>query len=144
MERHCALQQKRVRLVASNVVINIPLPEGPQLSCYDTLAEAKGWSGPAANLLQRNSFAHVRTYAKPAFTVTSGPHRISGTTIGGMTDQHILTARDRSILQGWPSDDPMVFPPGNTEADSRVLVADLIPPPFAMALAIGDVFSHAS
>ena len=86
MERHCALPQKRVRLVVSNVVINIPLPEGPQLSCYDALAEAKGWSGPAANLLQRNSFAHVRTCAKPAFIVTSGPHHIGGTAIGGMTD----------------------------------------------------------
>ena len=57
-----------------------------------------------------------------------------------MTDQHIPTARDRSVLQGWPLDDPVVFPPGNTETDIRVLLADLIPPPFAMALAIGDVF----
>jgi hypothetical protein len=140
MERHCALPQKRARLLVSNIVISIPLHEGPQLSCYDALAEVKGWSGPAANLLQRNSFAHVRTCAKPAFTVTSGPHHIGGTTIGGMTDQHIPTARDRSILQGWPLDDPMVFPPGNSETDNRVLVADLIPPPFATVLAIGDVF----
>ena len=105
-----------------------------------SFVEVKGWSGPAANLLQRDSFAHVRTCAKPSFTVTSGPHHIGGTTIGGMTDQHIPTARDRSILQGWPSDDPMVFPPGNTETDNRVLVADLIPPPFATVLAAGDVF----
>ena len=34
----------------------------------------------------------------------------------------------------------MVFPPGNTETDNRVLVADLIPPTFATVLAIGDVF----
>jgi hypothetical protein len=34
----------------------------------------------------------------------------------------------------------MVFPPGNSETDNRVLVADLIPPPFATVLAIGDVF----
>ena len=57
------LPQKRARLLVSNIVINIPLHEGLRLSCYDALAEVKGWSGPAANLLQRNSFAHVRTCA---------------------------------------------------------------------------------
>ena len=44
MERHCALPQTRARLVVNNIVINMPLHEGPQLSCYDVLAEAKGWS----------------------------------------------------------------------------------------------------
>ena len=30
---------------------------------------------------------------------------------------------------------------GNTEYENRVLVADLIPPPFAQVLATGDVFN---
>ena len=140
MERHCALPQKRARLIVSNVVIDLALHQGRQLSCFDVLAEKKGWVGPAADLRQRNSFAHVRACDKPAFTVTSGPHHIGGTTIGGLGDEHIPSAADRAILQGWPAGDPMVFPPGNTETENRVLAADLVPPPFAGALASGDVF----
>ena len=34
----------------------------------------------------------------------------------------------------------MIFPSGNTETENRILAADLIPPPFAHALATGDVF----
>ena len=140
MERHCALPQKRSQLVVSNILLDIPLYQGPQLSCFDALAKRKGWVGPAENLRQRNSFAHVRTCAKPAFTVTSRPHHIGGTTISGLGDEHIPSAIDRSILQGWPEDDPMSFPPGNTESENRVMAADLIPPPFALQLATGDVF----
>ena len=140
MERHCALPQKRSRLVVSNILLDIPLYQGPQLSCFDALAKRKGWVGPAENLRQRTSFVHVRTCAKPAFTVTSGPHHIGGTTISGLGDEHIPSAIDRSILQGWPEDDPMSFPPGNTESENRAMAADLIPPPFALQLATGDVF----
>ena len=63
-----------------------------------------------------------------------------GGTIGGLGDEHIPSAADRAILQGWPAGDPMVFPPGNTETENRVLAADLVPPPFAGALVSGDVF----
>ena len=40
MERHCELPQKRTRLLVSNIVISIPLHEGPQLRCYDALAKS--------------------------------------------------------------------------------------------------------
>ena len=71
MERHCQLPQKRARLIVSNIVIDLPLYQGRQLSCFDALAERRGWTGPAASLRQRNSYAHVRSCDKPAFTVTS-------------------------------------------------------------------------
>ena len=61
MERHCALPQKRSRLVVSNILLDIPLHQRPQLSCFDALAKQKGWVGSAENLRQRNSFAHLAT-----------------------------------------------------------------------------------
>ena len=92
MERHCALPQKRARLIVSNVAIDLAVHQGRQLSCFDALAEKKGWVGPAADLRQRNPFAHVIACDKPAFTVASGPHHTGGTTIGGLGDEHIPSA----------------------------------------------------
>ena len=76
----------------------------------------------------------ARSTGVPAKPASALSHDSSGIQTGS-------TPLGHSIRLPWASSHALGAPmSGNTETDNRVLVADLIPAPFAMALAIGNVF----
>ena len=59
----------------------------------------------AKDLVMKNSFGAVRTLNKKSFTVTSGPHHIGGENVNSLSTEHIPTAADRAILQGYKANE---------------------------------------
>ena len=85
----------------------------------------------------RNSFGAVRPLDRKAFIVTSGPHHIGAGNANSPSTEHILTAADRAILQGYEEEDLPRFLASPSETAARKMVADVIPPPFAKKMEQG-------
>ena len=136
MHKHCKLAQTRFRFIWSSEVLNIPRYEGEDYTCHGALGERNGWTNKAAkDMVMRISFRAVRSLDRKASTVTSGPHHIGADNANSLSTEHIPTAADRAILQGYEEEDLPRFLASTSETSARKMVADVIPPPFANKMA---------
>ena len=97
---------------------------GRRHTCHDALAQRNGWTSKAAkDMVMRNSFGAVRSLDRKAFTVTSGPHHIGAdNTANSLSTEHIPTAADRAILQGYEEEDLPRFLASTSETSARKMV----------------------
>ena len=93
-------------------------------------------------MVMRNPFGAVRSLNRKAFTVTSGPHHIGGDNVNSLSTEHIPTAANRAILQGYEEEDLPRFLASTPEMVARKMVADVILPPFANKM--GKGYQHTS
>ena len=128
---HCQLAQDRKRMIISNRALYLDKFQGESLTFRDVLGDRLELD-PKVRYWQENSWCRHRTVDRPAFTVTSGMHRAGATRVGDLDETHTLNSSHRAVLQGWGK---VKYPANVTETRRRDLIAQVVPPPFAEALA---------
>ena len=131
LNEHCDLPQNRTRMIISNRVLSMPKYQGAQRSLRDALGDDLGLE-PGQRYFQGNGWARKKSVDYPSYGITSGSHRAGSETVGEMTGKHMLTSEHRATLQGWRG---AKFATSANETTRRDLIAQVVPPPFAEALA---------
>ena len=131
MNKHCDCGQDRRRLIVSNRALYLPRREHAPRSMRDVLGKRKGWD-PSQFLLQRNGWGGAKSVDHPSYTVTSGYMQAGAPYVGDFSQEHILSADDRALLQGF--DTPLVWPSDITESSKKGMIAQCVIPGFARVL----------
>ena len=118
-------------MILSSKKLHLKRDEGERLTFYDALGESLGLE-EGQQYFQQNSFLRHKTVHSPAFTVTGGQHRAGAKTVGELGPSYNLTSQHRAILQGYGG---VRFPKDLKEQARRDMIAQVVPPPFAAALA---------
>ena len=139
MHEFCRLPQERMRLIMSSHLLRFHWSADPTLTVREALETYKDWP-PRAVVYMMNSFGSVRTIDAPAFTITGGSHQLGASQPDGFGPEYQMTWQERALIQGVDQPAKLRFPPKSTEKFRRQLVANMVPPPFAveMALAVLD------
>ena len=132
MKQHCRLAQEQKRMILSNRMLFLNRAT-EDVTVRDVLGKHKGWDNNA-RLWMRNAWGYVRSVDSPkgSYSVTSGYMLAGAGNIGDFGPQHILSADDRALLQGYS--EPPKWPADMPESARRAMVAQVVPPPFAEQL----------
>ena len=130
LRQHCKLAQERKRLIISNRPLFLPRVN-EELTVREVLGNKKGWDANKTYWM-RNPWGCVRSVDQAGYTVTSGYLQAGAEAIGDFGVEHILDSEDRALLQGFGQ--APLWSARVPEHRRRAMVAQCVPPPFALKL----------